>query len=109
MSAPPGLPPADELLKKSEEYLQELEKGPWPSHVAEMRKTGYPLHVYGVGLVARKSPWGPSVVKTKRLTGVLARIARDWVPGGGGRGPLQSLPYSGQILAHRLPPEDYTD
>jgi len=48
-----------------------------------MRKTGYPHHVYGVGLVARKSPWGPSVVKTKRLTGVLARIARDWVPGGG--------------------------
>jgi sulfite reductase alpha subunit len=83
MSAPPGLPPPDELLKKAEEYLKELEKGPWPSHVAEMRKTEYPLHVYGVGLVARKSPWGPSVVKTKRLTGVLARVARDWVPGGG--------------------------
>jgi sulfite reductase alpha subunit len=83
MSAPPGLPPPDELLKKAEEYLKELEKGPWPSHVAEMRKTGYPLHVYGVGLVARKSPWGPSVVKAKRLTGVLARVARDWVPGGG--------------------------
>jgi len=83
MSAPPGLPPHDELLKKAEEYLKELEKGPWPSHVAEMRKTRYPLHVYGVGLVARKSPWGPSVVKAKRLTGVLARVARDWVPGGG--------------------------
>jgi sulfite reductase alpha subunit len=83
MSAPPGLPPPDELLKKAEEYLKELEKGPWPSHVAEMRKTEYPLRVYGVGLVARKSPWGPSVVKTKRLTGVLARMARDWVPGGG--------------------------
>jgi sulfite reductase alpha subunit len=83
MSAPPGLPPPDELLKKAEEYLKELEKGPWPSHVAEIRKTSYPLRVYGVGLVARKSPWGPSVVKTKRLTGVLARMARDWVPGGG--------------------------
>lgn len=83
MAAPPGLPPPDELLKRAEEYLKELEKGPWPSHVSEMRKTGYPLHVYGVGLVARKSPWGPSVVKTKRLTGVLARVARDWVPGGG--------------------------
>jgi len=83
MAAPPGLPPPEELLKKAEEYLKELEKGPWPSHVSEMRKTGYPLHVYGVGLVARKSPWGPSAVKTKRLTGVLARIARDWVPGGG--------------------------
>jgi sulfite reductase alpha subunit len=83
MSAPPGLPPPDELLKKAEEYLKELEKGPWPSHVAEMRKTEYPLRVYGVGLVARKSPWGPSVVKAKRLTGVLARVARDWVPGGG--------------------------
>nr|AAC46135.1 dissimilatory siroheme-sulfite reductase alpha subunit [Pyrobaculum islandicum DSM 4184] len=67
----------------AEQYLKELEKGPWPSHVAEMRKTGYPLHVYGVGLVARKSPWGPSAVKAKRLTGVLARIARDWVPKGG--------------------------
>lgn len=83
MAAPPGLPPPDELLKKAEEYLKSLEKGPWPSHVSEMRKTGYPLHVYGVGLVARKSPWGPSVVKAKRLTGVLARVARDWVPGGG--------------------------
>lgn len=83
MAAPPGLPPPDELLKKAEEYLKSLEKGPWPSHVSEMRKTGYPLHVYGVGLVARKSPWGPSAVKAKRLTGVLARVARDWVPGGG--------------------------
>ncbi|MEM4964555.1 MAG: dissimilatory-type sulfite reductase subunit alpha [Pyrobaculum sp.] len=83
MAAPPGLPPPDELLKKAEEYLKSLEKGPWPSHVSEMRKTGYPLHVYGVGLVAGKSPWGPSVVKAKRLTGVLARVARDWVPGGG--------------------------
>ncbi|ABL87353.1 dissimilatory sulfite reductase alpha subunit [Pyrobaculum islandicum DSM 4184] len=83
MAAPPNLPPPDKLLEMAEQYLKELEKGPWPSHVAEMRKTGYPLHVYGVGLVARKSPWGPSAVKAKRLTGVLARIARDWVPKGG--------------------------
>jgi len=83
MAAPPGLPPPEELLKKAEEYLRELEKGPWPSHISELRKTGYPLHVYGCGLVARKSPWGPSAVKTKRLTGVMARIAREWVPGGG--------------------------
>ncbi|ACB39294.1 dissimilatory-type sulfite reductase subunit alpha [Pyrobaculum neutrophilum] len=83
MAAPPNLPPPDKLLEMAEQYLKELEKGPWPSHVAEIRKTGYPLHVYGVGLVARKSPWGPSAVKAKRLTGVLARIARDWVPKGG--------------------------
>jgi sulfite reductase alpha subunit len=51
MSAPPGLPLPDELLKKAEEYLKGLEKGPWRSHVAEMRKTGCPLRVYGVRLV----------------------------------------------------------
>ncbi len=83
MAAPPGLPPPEKLLEKADEYLAELEKGPWPSHVSELKKTGYPVRVYGVGLVARKSPWGPSAVKAKRLTGVLARIARDWVPGGG--------------------------
>lgn len=40
--------------------------------------------MYGVGLVARKSPWGPAAVKVEFLnTGVLSRWARDWVPGGG--------------------------
>ncbi|RFA94182.1 sulfite reductase, dissimilatory-type subunit alpha, partial [Pyrobaculum aerophilum] len=84
MSAPPGLPPKEELLQRAEEVLKELEKGPWPSHVTELRKTRYPLHVYGVGLVARKSPWGPAAVKVEYVnTGVLSRWARDWVPGGG--------------------------
>ena len=78
------MPPPEELLKRAEEILQELEKGPWPSHVRELRKTKYPLHVYGVGLAARKSPWGPGAVSVAFVnTGVLARIARDWVPGGG--------------------------
>ncbi|MEM0111926.1 MAG: dissimilatory-type sulfite reductase subunit alpha [Candidatus Parvarchaeota archaeon] len=81
---PPGLPPKEELLKKAEEYLKELEKGPWPSHVTELRKTRYPVHIYGVGLVARKSPWAPGFYKVEYLnTGVLVRYARDWVPGGG--------------------------
>ena len=84
MSAPPGLPPPEELLKRAEEVLKELERGPWPSHVAELRKTRYPLHIYGVGLVARKSPWGPGAVTVKYVnTGVLSRWARDWVPKGG--------------------------
>jgi len=84
MSAPPNLPPPDQLLQRAEEILKELEKGPWPSHVAELRKTQYPLRVYGVGLAARKSPWGPGAVKVAYVnTGVLARWARDWVPGGG--------------------------
>lgn len=61
MSAPPGLPPPEELLKRAEEVLGELEKGPWPSHVKELRKTRYPLHIYGVGLAARKSPWGSGI------------------------------------------------
>ncbi|MBP1448677.1 MAG: dissimilatory-type sulfite reductase subunit alpha [Thermoproteus sp.] len=84
MAAPPNLPPADVLLKRAEEMLGELEKGPWPSHVTELKKTKYPLKVYGVGLAARKSPWGPSAVKVSYVnTGVLARVAREWVPGGG--------------------------
>jgi len=71
-------------LKRAEEVLGELEKGPWPSHVTEMRKTRYPLHVYGVGLVARKSPWGPGAVSVKYVnTGVLSRWSREWVPKGG--------------------------
>ena len=84
MSAPPGLPPPEELLKRAEEVLGELEKGPWPSHVKELRKTRYPLHIYGVGLVARKSPWGPGAVTVKYVnTGVLSRWSREWVPKGG--------------------------
>jgi sulfite reductase alpha subunit len=84
MSAPPGLPPPEELLKRAEEVLGELEKGPWPSHVKELRKTRYPLHIYGVGLVARKSPWGPGAVSVKYVnTGVLSRWSREWVPKGG--------------------------
>ena len=84
MSAPANLPPKEELLNRAEEILKQLEGGPWPSHVSELRKTRYPLHVYGVGLVARKSPWGPAAVKVEFLnTGVLSRWARDWIPGGG--------------------------
>ncbi|MEM4439107.1 MAG: dissimilatory-type sulfite reductase subunit alpha [Pyrobaculum sp.] len=84
MAAPSNLPPRDELLQKAEEILKPLEEGPWPSHIAELRKTKYPLHVYGVGLVAKKSPWGPAAVKVEYVnTGVLSRWARDWVPGGG--------------------------
>ncbi len=61
MSAPPGSPPPEKLLKRAEEVLGELEKGPWLSHVKELRKRRHPLHIYGVGLVARKSPWGPGI------------------------------------------------
>ncbi|MFN7105402.1 MAG: dissimilatory-type sulfite reductase subunit alpha [Pyrobaculum sp.] len=84
MSAPKNLPPPEELVKRAEEILKDLEAGPWPSHVTELKKTQYPYRVYGVGLVARKSPWGPAAVKVEYLnTGVLSRWARDWVPGGG--------------------------
>lgn len=84
MAAPPGLPPPEELKKRAEEILAELEKGPWPSYVKELKKTGYPWLAYGVGLAAGKSPWAPSVVRVSYvMTGVLARVARDWVPGGG--------------------------
>jgi sulfite reductase alpha subunit len=58
MSAPPSSLPPEKLLKRVEEVLGEPEKGPWPSHVKELRKTQYPLHINGVGLVAKKSPWG---------------------------------------------------
>lgn len=71
-------------MKRAEEMLEELEKVPWPSHMAELRKTKYPVKVYGVGLAARKSPWGPSAAKVSYVnTGVLARVACEWVPGGG--------------------------
>ncbi len=84
MSAPKNLPPPEVLLKRSEEILAELERGPWPSHVTELKKTNYATRVYGVGLAARKSPWGPAAVKVEYVTtGVLSRWARDWVPGGG--------------------------
>ena len=52
--------------------------------MAELRKTQYPLRVYGVGLAARKSPGAPGAVKAAYVNmEVLARWARDWVPGGG--------------------------
>ncbi len=84
MAAPPDLPPPEELLKRADDMLKHFEGGRWPSHVSELRRTGYPLHVYGVGLVARKSPWGPSTAPVQFVsTGVLARVAREWVPGRG--------------------------
>jgi sulfite reductase alpha subunit len=81
MAYPPkrGVPPPDKLKELAEQYLKELERGPWPSHVTELRKTGYPLHVYGAGLVVGKSPWAPSAVRTRYLTGTMARIARPWL------------------------------
>ena len=56
--------------------LDELEKGPWPSHVKEVRKTRYPVKMYGASLHAKRDYWttGGYVSVPGVPTGILMRV-----------------------------------
>lgn len=56
--------------------LDELEKGPWPSHVKEVRKTRYPVKLYGASLYAKRDFWttGGYVSVPGVPTGILMRV-----------------------------------
>ena len=58
--------------------LDELEKGPWPSHVTELKKGKYPIEAYAQGLGQGLSPWfGGSARIRCEFTGFIARRTRD--------------------------------
>ncbi len=60
------------------EMLEYYEKGPWPSHVNEMKKTAYPLEVYASGLETRASPWFGGSAKVRYVyVGFIARRSKD--------------------------------
>ncbi len=69
-------PPSD---GEAEAALKALEEGPWPSHVSELRRTKYPIRLYGMGLAARATPWASSVANAPGIfAGVLSRVSHPW-------------------------------
>jgi len=71
--------PAPPSREETEKALKALEEGPWPSHVAELRRSKYPIHLYGMGLVAKATPWASSVANAPGIfAGVLSRVSHPW-------------------------------
>jgi len=70
--------PGDPSLRKGLEMLEELEKGPWPSHVSELKRGQYPIEAYAKGLGQGLSPWfGGSARIRCEFTGFIARRTKD--------------------------------
>ena len=68
----------DELAPRASNIMERLKTGPWPSHVAELEKTKYPLSAYAAGLAARKTAWAAGSAKIRYVyTGFIARRTRD--------------------------------
>jgi len=68
----------DAYAEEGRRILEYYEKGPWPSHVAELKKTNYPIDAYGAGLAARKTMWAAGSAKIRFVyTGFIARRTRD--------------------------------
>ncbi len=58
--------------------LEYYEKGPWPSHVTEIKKTKYPLDVYAMGLETGASPWFGGSAKVRYVyVGFISRRSKD--------------------------------
>ncbi|MGP8158711.1 MAG: sulfite reductase, dissimilatory-type subunit alpha [Thermoplasmata archaeon] len=58
--------------------LEELEKGPWPSYVSELKKGQYPIEAYAQGLGQGLSPWfGGSARIRCEFVGFIARRTKD--------------------------------
>ncbi len=68
----------EEDLKKGMQMLEELEKGPWPSYVKELKKSRYPIEAYAVGIARKYTPWYSGSFRVRYVfTGILARTSRD--------------------------------
>ncbi|MEM4423160.1 MAG: sulfite reductase, dissimilatory-type subunit alpha, partial [Pyrobaculum sp.] len=68
----------EEWAAEGMELLKYYEKGPWPSHVSELKKTKYPIEAYAAGLAARKTMWAAGSAKIRYVyTGFIARRTRD--------------------------------
>ena len=68
----------DAWAQEGMKLLEYYEKGPWPSHVAELKKSGYPIEAYAAGLAARKTMWAAGSARFRYVyTGFTARRTRD--------------------------------
>ncbi len=68
----------DQHLKKGMELLQYYEKGSWPSHVSEIKKTEYPIEAYARGLANGQSEWHGGSAKIRYVyTGFISRRTKD--------------------------------
>ena len=68
----------DPSLERGLEVLERLENGPWPSHVTELKKSGYPIEAYAKGLGQGVSPWfGGSARIPYVYVGFIARRTKD--------------------------------
>ncbi len=68
----------ESYLDKGFKMLEYLEKGPWPSYVAELRKTKYPIEAYAEGLARKITPWYSGSFRVRYVfSGILARRSRD--------------------------------
>lgn len=66
------------VTDKDMKMLESLEKGPWPSHVTELKKTKYPVEYYAWGVSHKYSPWYSGSFRVKYVfSGILARRSRD--------------------------------
>ena len=83
--------------------LDELEKGPWPSHVKEVRKTRYPVKMYGASLYAKRDFWttGGYVSVPGVPTGILMRVTSRPDIGESANVVRVYIP-SGQFLSSRM-------
>lgn len=64
--------------KESMKILEAYEKGPWPSHITELRETSYPLDYYAEAVAKKYTPWYSGSFKVKYVfSGILARRTRD--------------------------------
>jgi len=71
-------PSDDPSLRKGLEMLSELEKGPWPSHVSELKKGKYPIEAYAKGLGQGLPPWFSGSARIRcEFTGFIARRTKD--------------------------------
>ncbi|ADN51467.1 sulfite reductase subunit alpha [Vulcanisaeta distributa] len=65
-------------LERGMKMLEYLEGGPWPSYVAELRKTKYPIEAYAEGLAKKYTPWLSGSFRVRYVfSGILARRSRD--------------------------------
>jgi sulfite reductase alpha subunit len=71
-------PVEDPSVRKGLEMLAELEKGPWPSHVSELKKGTYPIEAYAKGLGQGLPPWFSGSARIScEFTGFIARRTKD--------------------------------
>lgn len=65
-------------MEESVKYLEFYERGRWPSHVTELKKTSYPIEYYAWGVKNKLTPWYSGSFRVRYVfSGILARRTRD--------------------------------